>query len=242
MAKILKLGIVLFVFTALTGLILGGVYTMTLEPIAAAKEKEKMAALAETLPEASDFEAVALQQGQNVVKEVNKGSANGKTVGYNITVTPKGYGGLIEMVVGINLNGRLTGIKILSHNETPGLGAKAAEPAFSGQFKQKDINKGVDKKVVTKAKPGAKNEAQAVSGASKSSWAVAEGTKKAEPASSVQQQQTGVEEIVVTKTKPTNDNEVQAISGATITSRAVAEGVNTALQYWANNLKGEGKN
>ena len=189
MAKILKLGIVLFVFTALTGLILGGVYTMTLEPIAAAKEKEKMQALAETLPEASNFEAVALQQGQNIVKEVNKGSANGKTVGYNITVTPKGYGGLIEMVVGIDLNGRLTGIKILSHNETPGLGAKAADPAFSDQFKQKDVNK-----------------------------------------------------IVVTKTKPTNDNEVQAISGATITSRAVAEGVNTALQYWANNLKGEGNN
>jgi len=189
MAKILKLGVVLFVFTALTGLILGGVYTMTLEPIAAAKEKEKMAALAETLPGASDFEEVARSQDQGIIKEVNKGSADGKAIGYNITVTPKGYGGLIEMVVGINVNGRLTGIKILSHNETPGLGAKAAEPAFSGQFQQKDVDK-----------------------------------------------------IVVTKTKPTEKNEIQAISGATITSRAVAEGVNTALQYWANNLKGEGNN
>ena len=241
MAKILKLGIVLFVFTALTGLILGGVYTMTLEPIAAAKEKEKMQALAETLPEASDFEAVDRPQGQDIIKEINKGSANGKTVGYNITVTPKGYGGLIEMVVGIDLSGRLTGIKILSHNETPGLGAKAAEPAFSGQFKQKDINKGVYKKAVTKTNPVVKNEVQAVSGASKTSHEASYGAKTTAPASSVQQQ-TGVEEIVVTKTKPTNDNEVQAISGATITSRAVAEGVNTALQYWANNLKGEGKN
>ena len=56
MAKILRLGAVLFIITAVTGLILGGVYTMTLEPIRSAKEKEKMAALAETLPEASDFE------------------------------------------------------------------------------------------------------------------------------------------------------------------------------------------
>ena len=41
MAKILKLAAVLFVITAITGLILGGVYTMTLEPISSAKEKEK---------------------------------------------------------------------------------------------------------------------------------------------------------------------------------------------------------
>ena len=39
MAKILKLAAVLFVITAVTGLILGGVYTMTLEPISSAKEK-----------------------------------------------------------------------------------------------------------------------------------------------------------------------------------------------------------
>lgn len=93
MAKILKLGAVLFVITAITGLVLGGVYTMTLEPIKTAKEKEKMEALAQTLPEASDFEAVECPQGQSVIKEVNRGSANGETVGYNITVTPKGYGG-----------------------------------------------------------------------------------------------------------------------------------------------------
>ncbi|MEA4872678.1 MAG: RnfABCDGE type electron transport complex subunit G [Synergistaceae bacterium] len=187
MAKILKLGAVLFIITAVTGLILGGVYTMTLEPISSAKEKEKMAALAETLPEASDFEKVNSPLDHSIIKEVNKGSVNGETVGYNITVTPKGYGGLIEMVVGIDNGGKLISIKILSHTETPGLGAKAANPAFSDQFKQKNVDR-----------------------------------------------------IVITKAKPTAENEVQAISGATITSSAVAAGVNTALEYWAKNLKGEG--
>ncbi|HAJ94120.1 MAG TPA: electron transporter RnfG [Synergistaceae bacterium] len=187
MAKILKLGAVLFIITTVTGLILGGVYTMTLEPISAAKQKEKMAALAETLPKASDFQVVDSQPNNSIIKEVNKGSANGDTVGYNITVTPKGYGGLIEIVVGIDNKGKLIGIKILSHTETPGLGAKAAEPAFSDQFEQKNVDS-----------------------------------------------------VVITKTKPAAENEVQAISGATITSRAVADGVNTALEYWAKNLKGEG--
>lgn len=187
MAKILKLGAVLFIITAVTGLVLGGIYTMTLEPIRAAKEKEKMAALAQTLPGASDFDEVECPGDNGPVKEVNKGSADGKAVGYNITVTPKGYGGLIEMVVGIDNEGRLMDIKILSHTETPGLGAKAADPAFSGQFHEKKVN-----------------------------------------------------EIVVTTNPPAADNEIQAISGATITSKAVASGVNTALDYWAKNLKGEG--
>jgi len=175
MAKILKLGAVLFAITAVTGLILGGVYTMTLEPISSAKEKEKMAALAETLPEASDFEKVGSLQDNSVIKEVNKGSTNGETVGYNITVTPKGYGGLIEMVVGINDEGKLISIKILSHTETPGLGAKAADPAFSDQFKQKNVGR----IVITKSKPTAENEVQAISGATITSSAVADGVNKA---------------------------------------------------------------
>jgi len=175
MAKILKLGAVLFVITAITGLVLGGVYTMTLEPIKTAKEKEKMEALVQTLPEASDFEAVECPQGQSVIKEVNRGSANGETVGYNITVTPKGYGGLIEMVVGISDEGRLTDIKILSHTETPGLGAKAADPAFSGQFHEKIV----EKIVVTTTPPAADNEIQAISGATITSEAVASGVNAA---------------------------------------------------------------
>ena len=175
MAKILKLAAVLFVITAITGLVLGGVYTMTLEPIKTAKEKEKMEALAQTLPEASDFESLDHPQGQSVIKEVNRGSANGEIVGYNITVTPKGYGGLIEMVVGISDEGRLTDIKILSHTETPGLGAKAADPAFSGQFHEKNV----EKIIVTTTPATADNEIQAISGATITSEAVASGVNAA---------------------------------------------------------------
>jgi electron transport complex protein RnfG len=175
MAKILKLGAVLFVITAVTGLVLGGVYTMTLEPINIAKEKEKAEALAQTLPEASEFEGIEIQQGQGVIKEVNRGLANGETVGYNITVTPKGYSGLIEMVVGISKEGKLANIKILSHTETPGLGAKAAEPAFSGQFR----NKKTDELTVTKTSPGKDSEIQAISGATITSRAVTSGVNTA---------------------------------------------------------------
>ena len=90
-------------------------------------------------------------------------------------------------MAGSDDEGTLIDIKILSHTETPGLGAKAADPAFSDQFEQKNVDR-----------------------------------------------------VVITKTTPAEENEIQAISGATITSSAVANGVNTALEYWAKNLKGEG--
>lgn len=189
MAKILKLGIVLLIITAVTGIILGGVYTMTLEPIRVTKEREKMEALAATLPGATDFKTVDIKGDPGIIKEINEGSANGELAGYNITVTPKGYGGLIEMVVGVNKEGQLMDIKILNMSETPGLGAKAADPTFSEQFRLKNVD-----------------------------------------------------ELTVVKQPAGRDGEIQAISGATITSTAVATGVNTALDYWENNLKeGDGK-
>jgi electron transport complex protein RnfG len=100
-------------------------------------------------------------------------------------VTPSGYAGPVEVVVGLKESGGLRAIRILRQSETPGLGAKAPLPAFSGQYDNKDAD-----------------------------------------------------QLVVVKTQPTEADQIQAISGATITSTAVTLGVNTALDYWKNNLKG----
>ena len=143
MPKIVKYGLILFAITAATGLILGGVYTMTLEPIRLVQEQEKNEALASTLPGATEFKAVEIKDGNPMITEIYEGSANGEIKGYNFTVTPKGYAGLITTVVGVNNEGRVMDIKILSHSETPGLGAKAVEPAFAGQFKEKLAERGI---------------------------------------------------------------------------------------------------
>lgn len=175
MAKIVKYGIILFVITAVTGLILGGVYTMTLEPIRLVQEQEKNEALASTLPGATDFDAVEVGESGGMITEIYRGSANGEVVGYNFTVTPKGYAGLITIVVGINNEGRVMDISILNHSETPGLGAKASEPEFAGQFKEK-LGKYL---VVTKTPPDADYQIQAISGATITSTAVTNGVNVA---------------------------------------------------------------
>ena len=58
----------------------------------------------------------------------------GEFMGVAIEGSGKGYGGPVGVMVGIGADGKLTGIGITSHSETPGLGARATEPAFCEQF------------------------------------------------------------------------------------------------------------
>ena len=175
MSKIVRLGLVLFIITAVTGLILGGVYTITLEPIRATELREKNEALASTLPGAKDFKPIPLKADAGIVKDAYEGTADGKLVGYNFTVMPKGYGGLITLVVGMKPDGQVTDIKILAHTETPGLGAKAADAAFTDQFQSKKA----DELTVTKTHANAENQIQAISGATITSRAVVSGVNAA---------------------------------------------------------------
>ena len=175
MPKIVRYGLILFAITAATGLILGGVYTMTLEPIRLVQEQEKNEALASTLPGATEFETVDVKDGSPMITEIYKGSDGGEVKGYNFTVTPKGYAGLLTIVVGVNNEGRVMDIKILSHSETPGLGAKAVEPAFAGQFKEKLA----EKLTVTKTSVESDDQIQAISGATITSSAVVNGVNTA---------------------------------------------------------------
>ena len=61
--------------------------------------------------------------------------ADGQEVGQAFMAEGSGYGGPISILVGIETDGSLRGIEIISHLETPGLGAKITDPAFLDQFK-----------------------------------------------------------------------------------------------------------
>ena len=60
---------------------------------------------------------------------------DGKTVGYAVeSFTSKGFSGRINVMVGFDMDGNIVGTSVISHSETPGLGAKMTDPAFSSQF------------------------------------------------------------------------------------------------------------
>ena len=96
----------------------------------------------ENLPESAAANMPASITG--VYKATN---SEGDTVGYTFSITTQGYGGkgTLKMAVGIDMDGKITGTKVLSHKETAGLGSKITTDAFQGQFLGKDANlDGVD--------------------------------------------------------------------------------------------------
>jgi electron transport complex protein RnfG len=177
--KIISLGATLFTVTVITGLILGVAHDITLEPIRLTQEHLKAEALKGALPDAEEFRPVRKAEDADLmiegvkIEDIQEALADGKVVGHCVTVTPRGYGGTIELVAGITNDGQLKAIRILSHSETPGLGAKSVLPDFYGQFKDSD------KITVVKRKPDAPGEIQAISGATITSNAVALGANVA---------------------------------------------------------------
>ena len=156
MNKILKNTLILTAITVVAGLLLGVVYGVTKEPIARTQENTKQAAFRSVLADADSFETVdgldtdaaaALLKENGYtsddITEVAEGKdASGETIGYVINVTShEGYGGDIELSVGILSDGTVKGIEMLSISETAGLGMKAKEADFKDQFKDKQVEK-----------------------------------------------------------------------------------------------------
>lgn len=178
MKENLKLGFILLIVTAVAGLFLGGAYTITKEPIAKQALLEKNQAMKEILPSADSFvlmEDINLPEG-TIIKEVDKGLKGNEAIGYAIKVTPKGFGGLIDMMVGITADGKLGGIKILSHGETPGLGANSTNIDFYGQYKDRTTDGQLE---VVKSGASGDNQIQAITGATITSKAVTNGVNEA---------------------------------------------------------------
>ncbi|MDR2527836.1 MAG: RnfABCDGE type electron transport complex subunit G [Synergistaceae bacterium] len=174
--KILRLGGILCLVTAVTGIILGAVYSITLEPIRRTQERLQNEALSGALPGAEAFTPMEVASNADpMVQGIHRGSSGNKTVGHSISVTTKGYGGPIQIVVGVAEDGALRAIQILSQSETPGLGAKSSTPAFLGQYS----NKKVERLTVVKASPAVPEEVQAISGATITSNAVSDGVNAA---------------------------------------------------------------
>jgi len=132
----------LFVVTAVAALALGGVYTVTKEPIAIAKLLKIEKAIGEVLPEFDDIqEYKILPEGGNDSLTFFKGTKNGEEVGTAIkTYTDKGFSGRVWIMVGFSPEGVINNTAVLEHKETPGLGDKMDKKKsdWSNQFNGKN--------------------------------------------------------------------------------------------------------
>lgn len=182
MKQMIKDALILFAITIIAGCLLGVVYQITLDPIEKQNIKAVNLACTEVFADAVSFEDLELIVSENsevtaaypgeTVDGVKTALAkDGTLLGYVVTVTThEGYGGDIQFMMGIRMDGTLNGISILSISETAGLGMKA-DAVLKPQF--------ADKKAASfeYTKTGAVSESQidAISGATITTNAVVNG-------------------------------------------------------------------
>ena len=170
--KISDILLPVIVLTAIC-LVTSGLLAYTNSLTAPIIEKNNIAAANATkavvLAAAADF---ADEAKDNISYSVGT-DASGTVVGYVFTTTAKSYGGEISVMVGVNADGTVSGVELLSINDTPGLGMNAKNPNFLKQFVGK-----VAGIIVNKNEP-AENEIKALTGATVTSKAVTEAVNKA---------------------------------------------------------------
>ncbi len=191
----------LALITLIAGVLLGGVYEITKGPRAKQEEIAKnnayMAvfennkAYADKEVDKFTFDEVNLDTLNDLDKALKENGLTGKVVidslvtakdkddnivGFVFNVTSKGgYGGDISFSVGLDTTGVVTGISILSIEETPGLGMKAKEDSFINQYVDKNGSFVVDKDSPSEND----NKIDGISGATITSRAMTDGVNGA---------------------------------------------------------------
>jgi len=183
MGNILKPALVLLLVCLIVTAALAFTYQGTKDTIAERARIDAENSRREILPSADAFEPVdgieSLTGGRpelEPVREAYKGLKGDSLAGYVFTVATKGYGGNIEMMVGIDERGKITDVKIISHSETPGLGSKAAAEPFDSQLSGFIPSQPLE---VVKRESSKPEEIEAISGATITSRAVVKGVQAA---------------------------------------------------------------
>ncbi len=137
MKQMIKYGLTLATICMIATGLLAVVNSFTKAQIEAQAQTEQANSLKEVMPDASRFEPVKTKEEIDYYKAY---ADNNTLLGTAFKASAKGYSSLIETLVGMKTDGTIIAVKILAQNETPGLGTRTTEPAFTGQFKNQNIN------------------------------------------------------------------------------------------------------
>lgn len=179
-SNLLKLSVTLFLIAGIMALLVAFVNNVT-EPVIKQRNDQQISdALKTVVPNAETFSVYKLDitsvkssDGKDVAVEgawrAYKGS---EEIGVCVKVAPQGYGGPIEMIVGVSSDGKIIDAEIVSMSETSGIGTKIQDENFLSQFVGKT-------KGITISSSSSENSVQVVSGATKSSKAYIRGMNAA---------------------------------------------------------------
>ena len=136
---IIKMAVLLMVICAVVSAVLGAVNMVTAPVIADIAAAKTTAAYNEVLPSAAGYEAVDYTDAN--VTAVAK-CAEGTVVEVSIS----GSQSMLALAIGVDNDGVITGVSVIDHGETPGLGAKSTEAGWRAQFVGQTSGLALDKK------------------------------------------------------------------------------------------------
>ena len=206
-STLINMLVALFVITAVSGGVLGLVYGFTKDAIAEVDQKKNEAAIQAVLPLEGDITyqsdtLVYNYEGVETLFPCNLAfDANGNFKGAAIKTSEGGFGGKIDMMVGFLADGTIKGTSVLSHTETPGLGAN-----MTGKFKDQFVDKNPANFKLTVKKDG--GDVDAITAATITSRAFSKAVDKAYQAFEANKEKYNkTASTAVTDTVAENENE-----------------------------------
>ena len=132
--------VTLVAIASISAFSLGFVHNKTFLAIQKAKDNQELKAISEVV---GDFDNDPFAEKMTIFTKDKKhkltmypARKGGKLTSLAIkSYTNTGFGGKIEIMTGINVSGSIKSFKVISSNETPGLGSKVDEPKFKDQLK-----------------------------------------------------------------------------------------------------------
>ncbi len=177
MKEMVKLGIILLLFSAISAGALALTNEITAPAIASSRRAADLENMQQVFSEADEFKPISEEELDEYKKlspdlaELSLAYGAGQELGYVAKVITGAFGGNMEIILGFTGDGRIVGLRIGQHSETPGLGDNANEPEFYEQFNglslKEDISLGSGSQ--------ASNEVEAISAATITSNAVLNG-------------------------------------------------------------------
>jgi electron transport complex protein RnfG len=147
MKELFRLTVVLTIICSLAATALALVYTITKDPIAYQQRLKKLRAIKAVQPDYDnepdqdfiDLKTDESAEGDGGLTRFYITKKGDTLTGVVFMTSAVGYGGLIDLMVGVNPEGTITGVQVLRHTETPGLGAKITEDTFIQQFPERSL-------------------------------------------------------------------------------------------------------
>ena len=148
--EILRIGGVLCIICAVVALVLSFVNMVTFDKIAENEEMEKRSAII-ALFDSETVEYTAVQGAPDTVNDIFAVTDGGADKGYCVSVSPSGFGGGVDLMIGIDGDGAVIGVRVVAHSETPGLGSRIEGDNFLSQFIGKigSVSKGQDYDIIS---------------------------------------------------------------------------------------------